>query len=131
MLLLQSAKRARLPLGTLALLLALFGWGLQYKTSLYHSGKDLHSHSVPPAKLLSEAERRISARHSVDSAVSAASVKTTAGHAEFADGDLSAENAAYNFALVSEHTPERQRPFWRLGPRSPPRSQVTLSANKT
>lgn len=60
------AHRARLPLGTLILLLAVFGWGLEYKTSLYQDQQsNLHSKSQPPAKLLSEAERNVSSKRMV------------------------------------------------------------------
>jgi hypothetical protein len=56
------ARRNRLPLGTFALLFAVFLWGSQYKISLYHS-KD-HP-SSPPAKLLSEAQSSSSARATI------------------------------------------------------------------
>jgi hypothetical protein len=45
-----------LALGLLMLSAAVFGWGLQYKLSLYH-GKDPISHQIPEAKLLSQKER--------------------------------------------------------------------------
>jgi hypothetical protein len=45
-----------LPLGLLTLSMAVFGWGLQYKLSLYQ-GKDSISHLAPVAKLLSQKER--------------------------------------------------------------------------
>jgi hypothetical protein len=45
-----------LPLGLLLLCMAVFGWGLQYKLSLYKS-KDSISHLAPEAKLLSQKER--------------------------------------------------------------------------
>jgi hypothetical protein len=45
-----------LPLGLLMLSMAVFGWGLQYKLSLYQ-GKDSISHQAPVAKLLSQKER--------------------------------------------------------------------------
>ncbi len=45
-----------LALGLLTLSAAVFGWGLQYKLSLYH-GKDSISHQIPEAKLLSQKER--------------------------------------------------------------------------
>jgi hypothetical protein len=40
---------------------AVFGWGLQYKLSLYH-GKDSISHQIPEAKLLSQKERPATAQ---------------------------------------------------------------------
>jgi hypothetical protein len=43
-------------LGTLYLALAVFGWGLQYKLSLYEHSDD-HASSIPDAKLLSQKER--------------------------------------------------------------------------
>lgn len=59
----HSMHRSRLLIGTAALLLAVFGWRLHYKTSLYQDqAKDLHSTLVPPAKLLSDAERSLSAK---------------------------------------------------------------------
>jgi hypothetical protein len=45
-----------LALGLLTLSAAVFGWGLQYKLSLY-KGKDSISHQIPEAKLLSQKER--------------------------------------------------------------------------
>jgi hypothetical protein len=45
-----------LPIGLLMLCMAVFGWGLQYKLSLY-KGKDSVSHLAPVAKLLSQKER--------------------------------------------------------------------------
>jgi hypothetical protein len=45
-----------LPLGLLMLSMAVFGWGLQYKLSLYQ-GKDSITHLAPEAKLLSQKER--------------------------------------------------------------------------
>jgi hypothetical protein len=52
-------KRCRaflLPFSFLMLSMAVFGWGLQYKLSLY-KGKDHISHTAPEAKLLSQKER--------------------------------------------------------------------------
>jgi hypothetical protein len=60
-----AIQRNRLPLGCLALLLALFMWGLDYKLSLYH-GAELSHPTVTPAKLLSEAENP----HSLQAVVS-------------------------------------------------------------
>ncbi len=45
-----------LPLGLLMLSMAVFGWGLQYKLSLYQ-GKGSITHQSPEAKLLSQKER--------------------------------------------------------------------------
>ncbi|MGB8535054.1 MAG: hypothetical protein WCD57_01455 [Acidobacteriaceae bacterium] len=51
-----SRRAVLLPLGLLMLSLAVFGWGLQYKLSLYQ-GKNSITHRAPEAKLLSEKER--------------------------------------------------------------------------
>lgn len=51
----SSVHRTRMPVGTLVIVFALIGWGLQYKTSLYRHF--FHASSNPPAKLLSDAER--------------------------------------------------------------------------
>jgi hypothetical protein len=54
-----SGNRRRavlLPLGLLMLSMAVFGWGLQYKLSLYQ-GKGSITHQSPEAKLLSQKER--------------------------------------------------------------------------
>jgi hypothetical protein len=45
-----------LAVGLLMLSAAVFGWGLQYKLSLYQ-GKGSISHQIPEAKLLSQKER--------------------------------------------------------------------------
>ena len=46
----------RLPLAMLLLAMAVFGWGLHYKLTLYVSGPQVQA-SEPAAKLLSERER--------------------------------------------------------------------------
>jgi hypothetical protein len=51
-----SRRAVLLPLGLLMLSVAVFGWGLQYKLSLYQS-KDSITHLAPVAKLLSQKER--------------------------------------------------------------------------
>jgi hypothetical protein len=50
-----------LPIGLLMLCMAVFGWGLQYKLSLYQ-GKDSISHLAPVAKLLSQKERPVAGK---------------------------------------------------------------------
>jgi hypothetical protein len=55
----MPAKRSRaflLPLSLLMLSMAVFGWGLQYKLSLYKA-KNSITHLAPEAKLLSQKER--------------------------------------------------------------------------
>jgi hypothetical protein len=57
LLLFRNSRRAfLLALGLLVLSAAVFGWGLQYKLSLYQR-KDAVSHQMPEAKLLSQKER--------------------------------------------------------------------------
>jgi hypothetical protein len=58
-----SARRNRLPLA-FALLFAVFMWGFHYKVSLYHS-KDHSRPSMSPVKLLSEAEKPLSAQAAI------------------------------------------------------------------
>jgi hypothetical protein len=53
-----------LPLGLLMLSMAVFGWGLQYKLSLYQASDSI-SHLTPEAKLLSQKERPV-ARLAID-----------------------------------------------------------------
>ncbi len=53
----ENRRRAvLLPLGLLMLSMAVFGWGLQYKLSLYQSKHSI-AHCAPEAKLLSQKER--------------------------------------------------------------------------
>lgn len=53
----SAHKNRHLLISAVLLSLALFAWGLRYKTSLYHHIADFHFTQVSPAKLLSEAER--------------------------------------------------------------------------
>jgi hypothetical protein len=61
----RSARRVSLPVGTFSILLALIGWGLQYKTSLYYHL--FQTSPDPPAKLLSDAERPSTGRSALTS----------------------------------------------------------------
>jgi hypothetical protein len=56
-----SRRAVLLPVGLLMLSLAVFGWGLQYKLSLYQS-KNSITHQAPEAKLLSQKERPATAQ---------------------------------------------------------------------
>jgi hypothetical protein len=56
-----NRRAVLLPLGLLMLSLAVFGWGLQYKLSLYQ-GKNSIAHLTPEAKLLSQKERPATAQ---------------------------------------------------------------------
>lgn len=56
----NSTHRLRLLIGTLALLLAVLGWGLSYKTSLYRNQETIfHSALVPSAKFILENEKSL------------------------------------------------------------------------
>jgi hypothetical protein len=57
-------RRTRFPVGTVMLLLALIGWGLQYKTSLILAEQDhtLYSSEILPAKILSDREECLSSK---------------------------------------------------------------------
>jgi hypothetical protein len=56
-----SRRAVLLPLGLLMLSLAVFGWGLQYKLSLYQAKTSI-AHLTPEAKLLSQKERPATTR---------------------------------------------------------------------
>ena len=56
-----NRRAVLLPLGLLMLSLAVFGWGLQYKLSLYQA-KNSIAHLTPEAKLLSQKERPATAQ---------------------------------------------------------------------
>src|SRR5579863_3202938 len=116
----KTARHARLQIGVVALLFALFGWGLHYKLSLYHLERNSRSSSVEPAKLLSEAERRFAGKRSIDSL----STVTVARILEFrpvsaVSGTLP-EAEAVGLPLAAPDTPQRYRSFRRSSPRSPP-----------
>ena len=50
------------PAGSVVLIVALFGWGPQYRVSFWQQNKEPQSSQLPPAKFLSEAERLRDAR---------------------------------------------------------------------
>ena len=85
------AHRARLPFGMLVLLLAVIGWGLEYKISLYRAIY-LHSPSPLPAKLLSEAERKLASKRTAPALLE--SIRRMAA------GTLSAVTAEYRDAAL-------------------------------
>lgn len=51
------ARRFRLPIGTMVLLAAVVGWGLEYKVSLYEHGNPLTVTSSVPGKVLSDTDQ--------------------------------------------------------------------------
>ena len=120
----NTVHRARLPIGTLALLLAVFGWGLHYKISLYHDLEcSFSSSSVPPAKLLSEAERIHVAKGSVTSAVSSSGSRVASPDALALAGKRYSKSTSDggSFLLAScEDVAERHRNSGQLFIRPPP-----------
>jgi hypothetical protein len=117
-----SARRMRWPIGSLALLLALFGWGLEYKISLYHHGKPSHSTANPPAKLLTEAERRIAPKGAITSAVLVSPIRVLGAHALVAEYGREQARAAGSFLHVFQDAPARYRLAGRFFIRPPPLS---------
>jgi hypothetical protein len=70
----NSARRTRFPIGTLALLVALIAWGLQYKTSLILADQDdsLCRTLLLPAKILIDTEDSLPTKIAVSSSASSA-----------------------------------------------------------
>jgi hypothetical protein len=69
----QRRRAFLLPFSLLMLSMAVFGWGLQYKLSLY-KGKNSITHLAPEAKLLSQKERPTAAQALSDHPVEPPSV---------------------------------------------------------
>ncbi len=117
-----SAHRARLPIGTLALLLGVFSWGLGYKISLYHHGKPARATANPPAKLLTEAERRIVPKGAITSPVLAAPVSVLSCHALAAEYRRERARSAVHPLLTVEGPAPGRRSKRRFFIRPPPLS---------
>lgn len=111
----------RLPIGTAVLLIALIGWGLQYKTSLYQE-KYLHSPSPTPAKLLCETDRNLTAQCVLDSSLSTPSLNIADLHVLAAnyEGELLRFDGVVQAVL--QYPPLRHRPFEQSCLRAPPLS---------
>jgi len=117
----KSAHRVRLSAGTLVILLALIGWGLQYKTSLYHNF--FQTSPDPPAKLLSDAERPCTEQISLASVASKVRTKSVSHSvlaAAFEREPARAEDASLLVLQVAVSTPLRARTHFLL--RAPPLS---------
>ena len=110
-----------LPIGTAMLLVALIGWGLQYKTSLYQE-RYLHSPSPSPAKLLSDAERGVTSKVVLGSHNSTPLAKIAKFRAPAASyqGEPLRDEGFVQFALHA--VPPEYRAFRRFSLRAPPRS---------
>lgn len=121
----HSACHIRLPIGTLTLvlLLALIGWGLQYKTSLYQRDHR-HSTSVPPAKLLSEAERSSASKGVISSPVLTSPVGIASPHVPAAGYDRWSVRGERYFLFISQDAPLAHRLCTRFFLHPPPFSEV-------
>jgi hypothetical protein len=118
----KAAKKTRMPIGTLVLLLAVFAWGLQYKISLYHQGSGIHSGSAPPAKLLSDAERLYPEKYSIRSVPSAPRIESTGFHALPSRQDDTSSHVEARIPLPLRDARAAYSPFWEFSLRSPPLS---------
>lgn len=117
-----TAHRMRWPIGSMVLLLALFGWGLEYKISLYHHGKPGHSTANPPAKLLTEAERRIAPKGAITSPGLVSPTRVFSTHALVAEYCSERARVAGPFLRVFQDAPARYRLAGRFFIRPPPLS---------
>lgn len=133
---LHLARRTRLPIGKLLLLVAVFGWGLQYKLSLYHHCKPAHSTANPPAKLLTEAERTETERRATFKAaavpvvpISLAGPSGPAGLATTVDAGSSRTVAFLHLALA-QAPPDHLRSA-RSFIRPPPPASIPISAGQS
>jgi hypothetical protein len=121
----SPARRNGLALCTLALLFSVFLWGLQYKTSLYHSGERAHP-SIVPAKLLSEAER--SSAQATISSILQAQPKVLVLFVVPSILDVGRITSEGYVRFESQQIfPPALRAWWRFLPRPPPVSGVNAS----
>lgn len=115
-----SSRRAGLPIGTIVLLVAVFGWGLQYKTSLYQDLEcNLHSKSLPPAKLLTEAER-ITASRRATTLAGATGMMTATVHLPAAGCEIQLAQCESDLPLAGRAPVAARRLFAKLFIRPPP-----------
>ncbi len=115
-----TAHRFRWPIGSLVLLLALFGWGLEYKLSLYHEWEVHHISSDPPAKLLTEAERRIAPKGAITSPVLVRPIRVLSAHALVPEYGREQARSASPLLPVFQEAPARYRLAGRFFIRPPP-----------
>lgn len=114
----HSQHRFHLPIGTIALLLAIIAWGFHYKISLYQEQHELNTNITPPAKLLSEAEKSAISR---TAAISPDSQLRTADVHFFAAGfDVQPSDSAGVLSLIAEDDHSQKRTCWRFFLRPPP-----------
>jgi len=113
-----SVRRNWLPLGAMALLFAVFLWGLHYKLSLYHHGQQSRS-SFPPAKLLSDAENPSSLR-AVVSCLLKSQLKVAPAPAIASVFRTDPFRSEHDALLGPDPVPTPLRAFGQFLPRSPP-----------
>ena len=114
------ARRNKLLLGTFALLIAVFLWGLQYKISLYYSDDPGHS-SMPPAKLLSEAQRSSPARATISFILNERLIVAGLFVAPSVHNARAVPDEGYALFESQQTSPPRPRVWRRSLPRPPPR----------
>jgi hypothetical protein len=83
----NSARCTRFPIGTLALLVALIAWGLQYKTSLIRADQDdsLCRTLLLPVKILIDTEDSLPTKIAISSSASSV-VRSPVSHLFLAVG---------------------------------------------
>lgn len=114
-------RRFRLPIGTLVLLLAVVGWGLQYKTSLYPQANHRHAAAVIPAKLLNDGETSLTWNDAIPSTGSVLPIGLASPDAIATGYHREPERSEGHLCLVSQKVPREQRPDARFFLRGPPR----------
>lgn len=118
----RRSRRARLPIGTLVLLLAVFGWGLGYKISLYGFGKPSHAASPRHAKLLTEAERCAAEKRSAHAGTQASTHGSGSAQAFAAEGAPALKPARRIEAIAKPAGRMPLRGFDHSQLRAPPRA---------
>lgn len=116
----KANHRAQLPIGALLLVIALFAWGLEYKTSLYKHWRHPHASSFPPAKLLTDAERPLPSKRAATSYVATSPVRVSKTHALVARLDCkSAGSEGFSLPTLQD-APSHHCPSSRFIIRAPP-----------
>lgn len=118
-----STHRVRVPVGTLALLLALITWGIEYKASLCSEKGFQASVGAPPAKLLTDAERSLE-EHGATARSAAISLLQFAGPHWIAAASHDSAAHSSGYLLVASQAVDSPRQYLRTKnfPRPPPLS---------
>lgn len=114
----KLARRFRLPVGTL--LLAVVGWGLQYKASLYPQANHRHAAAVIPAKLLNDGETSLTWNDTIASTGPLFPIGLASLHVP-ATGYDREPGRSEGISFVSREVPREQRRDRRFFLRGPPR----------